>query len=1004
MTSNRPSFSSSRRPSSAIFIGGLPPPPSPPSSDIVSSSPHSQLPSPPATNSGSTGDSNSTSAGSIGRNRMVSSKRSSPDEDDDAGLDYDEDTTARLSGDIRKGKEKELNSSSTSTLQRVSSLTERNRKLLDRVSFITSPDSHSRTPLTSLSVPKTPSVRSRSPNLPNPNLSSSTSSSVASSSSRISFPGPSSLPNGSGSETERERPPSQARQFSNIDDATTTRRKFTQSIDSSSMWNERRSNPPSPSKPSKNIGPETSPRSPRKRPSANFTVIGSGRRTRTVSIQGIPDDDDESFSTLSRTSSVNKKSRAPLPREFRDRRSLDGRSVGEGSTSSFQNMQDRAQTASPSTALAGRGVATNGVGGTYGAMRTSPRRPMRASTVRESTKRSQRWSSVDEGSSNGNVNEDDGDVQDASRRQWRKTGSAESPLGGREGRSVVGEGLRAAGLTRRPTGEDIFAEGVPQRRIRLSGGLGSRPTLNGSRDADVADLRTRIARAGIGQADDRDRDTRTPATGVGSRFGTARNINSVLSNLPSRAATSLATYGDDGDSPRNAASGSRTYRSVLPERAPSRATQHERSRSSPLARAPNATQIPSSEHARLMLESLTMFETQLARIPTSSTAPDLTRIAHSVVQSANGLNNLLRVGNTQALESQIEAEVGDAPRMVEASEIWRAVGSEYRESLRVSDELVRTVTQLLLGVGRLVKEAGRGQGTGTDSPDVSVTSSRSSLEGSDKARPARRSTGLDGRQSTDFASYREARRSLDGAGTLRMSTSTTDTVRPPSLPLDDDGEETAREQNRSSALDRLTIRRMLTPRLRDSARASPISQDSPVSATQPSPSPLPRNMVDRDREPLRGLPPPLPSLPSESLLDRRGSTRRRSKFSNTSNTTVRGTGSIFSPVTATNPTTAISAENVNVTGEVSTSLRSNISSTLSGLQERDGRTRTLSAVSTSAGDSSSSSSSTRALRLARGRMSLDQSSFEATSPEHTQTTFAPTERRERRRTITDIMS
>ncbi|KAF8509034.1 hypothetical protein JB92DRAFT_2949217, partial [Gautieria morchelliformis] len=50
----------------------------------------------------------------------------------------------------------------------------------------------------------------------------------------------------------------------------------------------------------------------------------------------------------------------------------------------------------------------------------------------------------------------------------------------------------------------------------------------------------------------------------------------------------------------------------------------------------------------------------LPRIPTSSTAPDLTRIAHSIVQSANELNTLLRAGNAHAFEAQIEAEVGDA--------------------------------------------------------------------------------------------------------------------------------------------------------------------------------------------------------------------------------------------------------------------------------------------------------------------------------------------------------
>ncbi|KAF8459720.1 hypothetical protein JB92DRAFT_3076845 [Gautieria morchelliformis] len=63
-----------------------------------------------------------------------------------------------------------------------------------------------------------------------------------------------------------------------------------------------------------------------------------------------------------------------------------------------------------------------------------------------------------------------------------------------------------------------------------------------------------------------------------------------------------------------------------------------------------------------MPDSLTMFETkpELPRIPTSSTAQDLTRIAHSVVQSANELNTSLRAGNAHVLEAPIEAEVGNA--------------------------------------------------------------------------------------------------------------------------------------------------------------------------------------------------------------------------------------------------------------------------------------------------------------------------------------------------------
>jgi len=645
--------------------------------------------------------------------------------------------------------------------------------------------------------------------------------------------------------------------------------------------------------------------------------------------------------------------------------------------------------------LVARGMASASAA-TFSGSQSSPRRPARAATVRESVRRN-RWSSVDEGSLSGRTDENDPDESPSTRRQFRKTGSAESPLGGKETRSVVGEGLRAAGLTRRAT-DDVFADGVPQRRTRLSGGLGSRPSLNGSREVDAEDLRTRIGRAGIAQQSDaRDRD-RPPLSAVSSRYN-SRNPHTALSNIPSRAATSLAIYGDD-DPPRSA-SANRTFMSGLPDRASSRAGLQNDRQSSPFGRPPSSHQAPTSaEHTRLMLDSLAMFESQLARIPTSSTAPDLTRVAQTVVQSASGLNNLLRAGNTHALEQQIEAEVGDSPRMVDASEIWRSVGAEYRETLRMSDELVRTMTQLLLGVGRIVRESARH--SGTDSPDISgsVTSGRSSLDGSDISRPVRRSTGLDGRRSSEFPLYRESRRSLDAAGAALRMTPVDGNGRPSTAQSNrqysDEDEETAREQNRSSALERLTVRRVLTPRLRDNR--SPAPQELPASmSSQPSPSPAPRYYEHREQIrslPPLSVPPPLATLPSESLLEeRRNSTRRRSKFSNTSTATVRGS-SVFSPITTPNPTTAVTPQTAKA--DVSNASHPDVSSALSGLQERDVRKRTLSAAS--AVDSSSGSSR----RVPRA--SLDDSSLASTSPENSRVSLPGEQRRERRRTFTEVLS
>lgn len=775
-----------------------------------------------------------------------------------------------------------------------------------------------------------------------------------------------------------------------------------------------------------------------------------------MSIQQL-DAEDEDPLGQSQMTGGGKKNRAPLPREFRDRRSLDGRvrmrllktsshliavaqSVGESSTST-QHTQDHERTISPGVLIA-RGAASpqsSGAGGTFSVTPTSPRaqRPPRPSTMRDSSRRVQRWNSVDEAAFSGSGNNPIGDDPDG-RRQSRHAGSAESPLGGREGRSVVGEGLRAAGLAPRGS-EDVFAEGISQRRTRLSGGLGNKPSQNGTRNADSGELRYGTARVDRWTPEE-GRDPRTPPPTSGSlRYGAARNIHSILSGSSSRASTSLGSYGGDEEGPRTAPL--RPYRSsyVLPERTtPSHTPQHERSHTSPYGRSTQHAQTPSSEHARLMLDSLAMFEAQLARIPTSSSAPDLSRVANSVVQSANGLNTLLRAGNAHALEAQIEAEVGDAAAQVDASEVWRQIGGEYRESVRVSDELVRTVTALLLGVGRLVREAVKERGT--DSPDLGGGgggSGRSSLDGGERSvKPGRRLTEVDARRGAEESVFRESRRTLEDAeGSVRRTAMTRVELHSrPSTSLsmtldrdrdldrglteDDDGEETARERQRSSTLDRLSTRRMFTPR---AVHTSSASQDS-IDFSHPSPSPALRTSVDRDRvsmdcnhNPHRSLPPlavppPLPSLPSESV-DRRGSTRRRSKFSSTSNATVRGT-SIFPAVHSSEPTTAVSAHTVSAAGEMTafplTRVETSSGRAVMGLQEqqeKDVRKRSMSITAGGSGEEGTSkSSATRVLRSSRVRMSLDGVAKEEEQHSPPLPPSVNGERRERRRTINDLPS
>lgn len=195
---------------------------------------------------------------------------------------------------------------------------------MDRASSINSSAGSLRSSTSPFSVTRDSSIRSRSPLPPNP-----PSSSVASSSSRVSFAGPSSIPHGeSGSETEREAWPSSQSKFPQTLDGEETdtisgpRRRYTSISDLNGVVNGKKSQPPSPAKNASNP-PHSSPR--KHNSTTTFTLSGAGRRSRTVSIQRGDDDDDERQSSISRTSSASKRSRAPLPREFRDRRSFDGR-------------------------------------------------------------------------------------------------------------------------------------------------------------------------------------------------------------------------------------------------------------------------------------------------------------------------------------------------------------------------------------------------------------------------------------------------------------------------------------------------------------------------------------------------------------------------------------------------------------------------------------------------------------------------------------------------------
>lgn len=655
------------------------------------------------------------------------------------------------------------------------------------------------------------------------------------------------------------------------------------------------------------------------------------------------------------------------------------------------------------------------------------------------------------------------------RRQAPRGGSAESPLTSFGGaRSLVGEGLRAAGIkTKR--GDDVFSNGGGSS----SKGTDERSQASGSGSSRVSE--------GVGPPSVA--STRVSFDSRPNEVSERRAQREVYNGM-TRPATSMAdyrTHGEDTDAPRTAPlPGLRNYRTdyPLPERdrqgigssrqnPPSQPTPpHDRTFTSPFTTRRHTAMTPlppgsgstpgpghqfsTSEHGRLMLEALQMFESHLSRLPpmgntTTQTVPELFRSAQNVVHASDKLNGLLRAGTNGALEEQIDAEVGNnegASGDEEVAEVWRRVGGELRESLRISDEVVRTMTGFLLGVGKVLKETA-GDGLQQHSRSMSLDDEAIGMR-----HGASPDTGLangsGGRRSTEGRASAQSRRSWEpsprnpGDMSLSKRLSARAEARPPSAlnsrrdtSVGLDGE---RESPRTAGVARNglttlsgTVRRLFTPREhREQRLDANASLDSP-NGYEPSPTPGSRqnNALARART---LPPPPLPSLPSESILLRRGSNAAdkngRRKPSVTSIQITRGLNPLRPAVPT--PTTAISTDDGGPfpitrndsngstrTTNVTFSRPSTISvSALSGLHQQ--RKRTISTTSSNAEEVSTSvqqivsplttSENERDTRRstvgarAAGRMSLDGRPPESGKPP----AVAPTLRRERRRTVTEI--
>lgn len=1109
----RPLISSSRRPLSAIFLGSLPPkeqiisnlPEHPESPSAVSSS--SGLPSPPATNStgsGSTGDNKSATAGSL-RQRPASyagsvnmsdrnydtpstpakSSRNIDDDDDDEN-DYsnEEDDTARLdrSHAIKSPNENLV------ALQRVKSLAERNRMALNKLS--------------SFSRLSTPSpANSRASRSPLPPIHASSSSSSSSAASRISSHSHShSAPMTrqydralqydsalSGSETERESQRAPTPSYSNS-------HSNSRSYGSSSP--ERSSTPPpsTSTRERRTSAPASPVRSRQSSPALSHTPR---KRVSIASALSVPRDDasyDVTSAALAAvassrrsptgTGSVNRRSRQPLPREFRDgdrARTLDDRTSIEPMTPYHNSRQD-SYTSNANTSHRTSSYANPNP-------RSSPRgaHANRSSTVRELTRRHQtRW-----------LSDDIPSLPDSGRKQTQRGGSAESTLGA--GGRLLGEGLRAAGIGMRngtQANDDVFVHSndshVSLRRARTAGSS-IRRTVEWEDENKAGDDRSRTSgSSGARLSEGAGPSTRPHLSSDPSRSSSALLIERDSRGgraASSRPATSMAEFyhGEDGSAGRGAAFSLRSRRQYSGiERQPSGAspgirplppqqapTLPDRSHSGTLTRR-HTTMTPlgngsvsslhshqqSAEHTKLMIESLAMFENILSRLPNqSASVPDLFRSAETIVLASEKLNVLLRTGTNRALEQQIDAEMDEISGEIPTGEIWRRVGGEYRESLRVSDEVVRMITGFLLGVGKIVKEASAGALN-----DPGLQHSRSDL-GDDVSRRTPEIDRSSNRSRQDGRRSVESRRSWEPSGpTTDLSRRLTGraegvVARPPSSRDRDPDQDQSSSPRNSLTLPPLPLsatRRLFTPReqrdfqMTSNALASHNNPSDVVDLSleyEPSPTPAARGVPAGRQKPLPSLaiPPPLPTLPSESLMGRSTSNlldkSSRRKPSTTSTATIRGL-----PLPCANPTTAVTTHTVSNSPENSAfplsrvdsqdSVRSSVTFSrpsevsLSALQQQHIRDEARRKVITSSSNTEEDSdvapapspaqvrsplsgseterdTRRRTLGIRAARMSLDSIRDEREGDNggsQSRTVALPSQRRERRRTVTEVFA
>lgn len=419
-----------------------------------------------------------------------------------------------------------------------------------------------------------------------------------------------------------------------------------------------------------------------------------------------------------------------------------------------------------------------------------------------------------------------------------------------------------------------------------------------------------------------------------------------------------------------------------------------------------------------MVDAMHVFDMNLNKPGTSHSAAELSRAANAIVSITDRLNALLRTGTHDALEAQIEAEVGDGDNSGQAvAEVWRRVGGEYRDGLRMSDELVRSVTSFMLGVSRIVKDA-RSQ-MGSADGDGSVVGGCRSWDG----RETQERTRNERSSTRDEGSVAEGTRSFERSPGTVADESRRYSARIDHRPQPRDDNVDPEDVILSAANSNLrrsgtvpanagsSSRKLLTPREQRESRARLEDQ------YEPSPTPASRQAtqqsISRQLQPI-SIPAPLPTLPSEISVRRNNSTasqrspllaHRRNKTSTLSVATARLPLSA-TPVSTISPSLSRNDSGGARTGVTFSRPQAASVSALNGLQESRSRASfdtsrdTASASPQTERDSRSRTLGTSSRSLAR--QSLDGGSRPILH--HQASSGSVATRQERRRTITEIFA